>query len=116
MDKPEKSTQESLVNKEAEDIWKRLERAIEDYSSRKSGRDLERALDGLERVLKGGINKRVEDPREKELKHFQIEIMIRDFKNNLEKISENEDRRKRDRRGPTGLEFEDDSQTKIDSY
>lgn len=77
-----------------EKIWSRLEKAIEEYSSKKSDRELKNALKGLEKALKQGVDSRVEDPREKERKYFQIEIMIGDFKRNLEADAEREKKKK----------------------
>ncbi|KXA98735.1 hypothetical protein AKJ41_06350 [candidate division MSBL1 archaeon SCGC-AAA259O05] len=94
-----------------EKIWNRLEKAIEDYSSRRSDRELKNALKGLEKALKQGVDKRVEDSREKERKYFQIEIMIRDFKRNLETAAESEGGEK-----PMDTTEENTKQTKIGNW
>lgn len=75
-------------DEEIENIWKKIEKGIDETTSE---RKLEATLKELEGFLKDGVDRVVEDSKEKELKQFQIEMMINDFKEYFKKkFEENE--------------------------
>lgn len=104
----EDTLQDTLIEEDVEEVWDKLEKAISNYSERGSEEDLRDSLYRLEKLLKDGVGKRCNDSEEREMKRFQIELMIDELLGRLDSSSgEGEESRKKsgDECGEEGGQF-----------
>ncbi len=114
MSSSDKSLQETL-DEGLENFWKILDRII-GSTSKRPRKELDEAIMRLERRLKEGVNKKVGDTEEKKSKILQIEVMISEIRNNLDRILEvkADDRGEKKKLKISG--DSKDSQKKLDEY
>lgn len=114
MNESKKSFQETL-DEGLDNFWKTLDGII-NSTSQDPRQELDETIMRFEKRLKDGIKNNVTDPEKKESKIFQIEVMISDIRDNLDRVLEVKSPQGKDEKR---LEISDkpkDSQLKLDEY